>query len=155
MKRHAGFSLVELMIVVTLLGVLLMVAAPFTAAWSDSAQVRDAEGLLNQGIGRAKAAALRNRHGMIDDQPSALLCLDGDKMLSLHEAAGTGSPASCDAPRQWSAQLPQRVAVQSGGSDFACLGFDARAMPIDLGGCADNQTLALSAGSEHVSVTFH
>lgn len=154
MKRAGGFTLVELMVTVALLALLTMLAGPLTAAWSNSAQVRDAEGLLNQGLGRAKANALRNRYGMIDSQPSALLCLSQGGQLSLHEAASATSPASCTSPQLWSAQLPQRVSVQSSGAAFSCLAFDTRGLPTSVSGCSTSQTFALSAGSEHVTVTF-
>ncbi|MBM7062773.1 prepilin-type N-terminal cleavage/methylation domain-containing protein [Pseudomonas sp. UL073] len=155
MKRAGGFSLVELMITVALLGVLVMIAGPFTAAWSNSAQLRDAEGHLNQGLGRAKAHALRNRYGMIDSQPAALLCLGQDRRLSLHEAASASTPASCSSPQIWSAQMPERVSVQSNGTAFACLAFDAKGRPAALSGCSTSQTFALTAGSDNVSVTFN
>ncbi|MNO43262.1 Fimbrial protein precursor [compost metagenome] len=155
MKRHAGFSLIELMIVVALIGILVGLAAPFTSTWTDSAQVREAEGLLNQGIGRAKAIALRNRFGMIDSQASALLCLSQDNLLSLHEAASAGSEASCASPQTWSAQLPRRVALQNDGADFDCLALDARALPLGKNGCSTSQSFALSAGKEHVDLKLH
>ncbi|UVE17290.1 prepilin-type N-terminal cleavage/methylation domain-containing protein [Pseudomonas sp. LS44] len=155
MKRQAGFSLIELMITIALIGLLAMLAGPFTISWSNSAQVRDAEGVLSQGIARAKAHALRNRYGVIDAQPVAALCLDPNRRLSLHEAASADSPASCSSAQIWSAQLPAQVSVQTAGATFSCLAFDSKAMVLASGGCSTNQSFALAAGSEHVTFTLN
>lgn len=161
MKRAvAGFSLIELMTTIALLAILAMIAGPFTSAWSDRAKLHDAEGILNQGIGRAKAAALRNRYGIVDGEPAATLCLSSDNLLSLHEATDKITPASCDTPTIWQTRVPASVSITltSDASALACLSFDGRAAfaTVDVGSdCASSTALTLATGGEHVEQVFN
>src|SRR5688500_2182043 len=60
LNRHvAGFSLIELMVTVTILAILLVAAVPGIGAWISNSRVRSvAEGLQN-GLRTAQAEALR------------------------------------------------------------------------------------------------
>ncbi|SDW62008.1 prepilin-type N-terminal cleavage/methylation domain-containing protein [Pseudomonas kuykendallii] len=161
MRRQArGFSLIELMISVALLAFLVLIAGPFTSAWSNGAKVRDAEGVLNQGIGRAKAAALRNRYGIVDGKPAATLCLSDSNLLSLHEANDKDTPATCLTHSPWQAQLPASVSVTltADASTLSCLSFDNHAAPASASvpsGCSSSTALTLAAGGENVALVFN
>ncbi|WP_313517377.1 prepilin-type N-terminal cleavage/methylation domain-containing protein [Pseudomonas sp.] len=161
MKRAArGFTLIELMITVALLAFLVLIGGPFTAAWSNGAKVRDAEGVLNQGIGRAKAAALRNRYGIVDSKPAAILCLSSDNLLSLHEADDKDTPATCATHSPWQAQLPASVSVTltAGTTTLSCLSFDSHAAFASVsvpGGCSSSTALTLASGGENADLVFN
>src|SRR5690554_3381020 len=108
MVSQRGFSLVELMIVLALLGFLLMLAVPLTNSWSASAKLRDAENLLQQGVGRSKALAQRNTLGVTGNQAAAHLCLDSTTAkIELYPAD------SCNGSVIWSAQLPAGVSIKN------------------------------------------
>jgi len=158
MNGTRGFSLVELMVVVAVMALLGLLSAPMTQGWSDSAQLRQAEGRIDQGLGMARALALRNRYGIVDGQPVALLCLSSANLLTVHAAEDEDTPATCDSTSSWQSQVPSRVSVLHDGSDFSCLGFDSHgdfasnSLP---SGCSSDSSLLLSVGSENVSRTFN
>lgn len=59
-QASGGFTLVELLVTISIMVVLLLAAVPYTSDWLYSAQTRDAQAKLMQGFGTAKALALRN-----------------------------------------------------------------------------------------------
>jgi prepilin-type N-terminal cleavage/methylation domain-containing protein len=96
--QHRGFSLIELMITVMILGLLMLVGVPFTAGWIHSAQVNEVRALVVQGYGQAKAAAVRNPLGQQGTEPSASLKLvtDDDGNATLLVCAGEPEDDECD-----------------------------------------------------------
>jgi len=141
MKRAMqGFSLIELMVTLALMAFLLFLGAPLTSAWNDGAQQQTAASLLREGIGRAKAQALRNPGGVVNaEEPAAALC-QIDQTLSLHRInkpnSGTASvDCSSSATVIWTAQLPSKATIKlSDDSNFTCSAFNNRGLPITAGG---------------------
>ena len=70
-----GFSIIELMIVLLLVGMALTRAIPFTVDWVNSARISEAEATLIEVVGLAKATALRNPAGVIDGEAVSSVCL--------------------------------------------------------------------------------
>lgn len=64
-KRVLGFSLVELMVVVAIIGLLLLVAFPAYTAWIQSSRIRTAAETLQSGLQLARAEAVR-RNGTVE-----------------------------------------------------------------------------------------
>lgn len=151
MVSQRGFSLIELMIVLALLGFLLMLAVPFTNTWSANAKLRDAENLLQQGVGRVKALAQRNALGISgSEKVAARLCLDrATAKLELYPAD------TCSGTTAWSAQLPTVVSIKNGGTLFSCLAMSNRGLPVVTGNCNIKSEYTLSTGDENVKVTLH
>ncbi|MBE1161863.1 pilus assembly FimT family protein [Dyella acidiphila] len=104
-----GLSLIELMVTLALLAFLVMVGLPLTSAWVQSAHQRDAAGMLTEGLGRAKALALRNPQGLTDQSlPVAVTCLSG---RNLSVVAADASGADCSQSQQWGMQLPTDASI--------------------------------------------
>ncbi len=177
MVSARGFSLIELMVVVALLAFLLMLAVPFTNTWSANAKLRDAENQLHQGVGRAKALALRNHAGMTNNQAVAKLCIKNDTSnktleLKLYHAEKTAlgeanKPAKCYSADQeliWQANPSNKVSIEiediksNRVMDFTCLAFDSRGLQIDLtdsDNCQKGSEYTLSIGDDNVKVTLN
>ncbi|MCR4297973.1 MAG: GspH/FimT family pseudopilin, partial [Gallionella sp.] len=57
-SRHLGFSLIELMIGVVILAILMSLAVPSFQAWLQNTQIRNAAESIQNGLQRARAAAV-------------------------------------------------------------------------------------------------
>jgi type IV fimbrial biogenesis protein FimT len=73
-RRSGGFTLLELMVAITLFGILVMLAAPAFTSWVRNAQVRTAAEALQGGFRTAQAEALRRNRQVVlfftDDNPA-------------------------------------------------------------------------------------
>lgn len=175
MVSQRGFSLIELLVVLALLAFLLMLAVPFASTWGDKTKLQDAAQLLQQGIGRTKALALRNKTGMTNDQAAAKLCLknneDNDR-LELYQAEKTNNiepnkPAKCYSADQelvWQANLPNKVSLKikdiksNKTTPFICIAMNSRSLQIDLtdsDNCQKGSEYILSIGGESETVIFN
>lgn len=124
-----GMSLIELMVTVALMAFLLLVSLPLTKAWVDSAKQREAADVLAEGLGRAKALAMRNPAGIEDAaKPSAFVCLSASTVavarIDLSGACGKGQLA-------WTGTIPGQVAVKlPDHSGFQCVAYNARGLTL-------------------------
>jgi prepilin-type N-terminal cleavage/methylation domain-containing protein len=132
-RRQRGMSLIELMVTITLMLIICLAGLPLTKAWVDSAHQREAAGMLAEGLGRAKALAMRNPGGIADPtQPAAFVCLSGSTVAVARpdqsSACGKGTLA-------WSTSLPGGSSiVQSDNTAFHCVAYSARgaALAVDV-----------------------
>ena len=157
--KHRGFSIIELMIVILIMGLALMKGVPLTVDWVNSARVTEAESALVEAVGLAKAKALRNSRGVIDGSAVTAVCY-GNAMVNVVEAAAAGSPAQCSggSTQLWKKSLSGSVDITVGGAAFVCLCVDAKAQLSVLGGCnacSTSTTFALSAGGIRDSVEIY
>lgn len=147
MKPARGFSLIELMITLVVLGVLLAVGVPLTRAWSDSAYQREAAGLLQQGISRAKATAQRNEGGVQNTAPAAVLCLTQQSLKLFKLDKGQSIDCNATSAILWTAVLPSSATVQLQSGSFTCVAFDNRGLVAEGTACSTT-TLQVMAGNE-------
>lgn len=76
LRRKQGFTLVELVVTLTLLALLFIMSAPFTRAWINSAKVSDTESVLQHAIGLARSHAMHSME--VEDvlqAPVAVVCI--------------------------------------------------------------------------------
>ncbi|WP_187671625.1 pilus assembly FimT family protein [Zestomonas carbonaria] len=156
MQRASGFTLIELMVTIAVMAMLIMLAAPFASGWTERAQLNSAESIWREAYGRAKAAALRNRHGAHGDQVVSFLCLN-DGALGVRVARDADTPASCSSTELWKSALPSRLKSLRGGgtTEVSCFAFDNRGNLLPEKTCATNNDLELRYGHSSVSISLY
>lgn len=153
---QAGFTLIELMVVVALVGILAIMAGPLTSSWVDNAKLDHVVHLLSDGYGRAEAAALRNRQGIINGGAAAVLCLSSAG-LALYEAVDENTSASCSGSAIWSASLPSDVQISAGSTALSCLAFNNQGLLATPSGssCQNSASVVVSVGTNSVQADLH
>lgn len=142
-----GITLVELMIVILIVGILALVAMPFTGAWVQSTQVHDGKSTLVQAWGQAKAIALRNPKKVQSNTAAAELLINADGSLtachSLCSSAGT--------TEKWTIAPPTGVTIDFTTPDTDSIRFTNTGQLFDGSGAliTSNQVeYKVSKGSE-------
>jgi len=168
---QSGLTLVEMMIVVLLIGLLALMASPLTGNWVNGARVSESLGAMEQAVGQAKAAALRNPAAIQGAEAASAICLSADGVLSVKPAkpaaaSNAAVPANCDSASPaplWSTRLPGGVAIKIGAQAWSCSCFTNKALLTNsgtaCGACGNSLELTISSGSgsglEYETLTFH
>lgn len=80
--RQSGFTLVELMVTIVIIGILAVVGVSFSNSWTDEAAITDAKSQLSRAFGQAKAVSMRNPTGATSDSAvAASVSLSGGVLL--------------------------------------------------------------------------
>lgn len=90
MKRNQGFTLIELIIVIVILGILAVTAAPRFLNLSGDAKLSVLQGV--QGTIKSASSMIYGKAVIAGQQRAALSCLNNNTITAV-----TGSPATCAA----------------------------------------------------------
>lgn len=139
MNRHrAGFTLIELMVVLAIMAVLLAAGIPYTRAWVDSNRQMQARNVLWEAVTQARTLAMRNPDGVDAAATAASLKLDGAKVQVF--VTDKATPA-------WSGSLPANATVKlldttgTTGAALTCVAFNNRGHRLSgAAGCGTNAT---------------
>lgn len=142
---EGGFSLIELLVAITVLALLIAAAGPSTASWVRSAHTQNAAEAAQNGLRRARTEAMRRQRpvtlwlvtsaerGTLPDDSCRLSDASPSWVISLDDPTGScATPPSADAePRiieTAGIPVPQGLAVRafsSAGSPAHSVTFDA------------------------------
>ncbi|MCI1190474.1 GspH/FimT family pseudopilin [Calidifontimicrobium sp. SYSU G02091] len=143
-RPAAGFTVIELMVTITVLALLLMAVAPSVGAWIANTQIRNAATSIQMGLQRARSEALRRntpvRFTLVSLTNAAVMddsCAPSDSgvswVVSLDDPTGDCGTAPSDTA------APRIVETHAGG----------------VGGGRFTVAATTSGGDEASSVTFN
>jgi type IV pilus assembly protein PilA len=141
--KQRGFTLIEVMIVLAIFSLIVIVAAPLSGSWVREANMTESEGQLTQAVGRAKAAALRNKMGATGNAPASAVCLSNTKLLTVREGTSAGVAPHCTTPtgdQLWQAQVNASITVQANSAALSCMCFTNKGTLTNDGNCATCST---------------
>ncbi len=154
-----GLTLVEMLVVIAMAGILAFTSLAFTGAWVDSNRLMDSQNIVLQGFRHAKAAALRNTHGITGDSAASVLCFSNHTIV-VRIATNSSTPASCSSGTSiWQSLLSDRLNIKdTGDSNFSCSCLTNKGVltttSTACGSCIDNAAITLNSGSESLPVTL-
>ena len=150
--KQKGVSLIELMVTITILGILVMLGTPLTSLWSKQAELDKASMSLKSAMGLAKATAISST--LVASQ----ICFDKDsKHLSVHKASASGS-ASCSSPIVFDYPLNSAIDINNANTtSFKCFAFNSFGQVITeiTNNCKTNLSLTVSNGSLNETYTLN
>lgn len=154
-----GFSLIELMVTITILAILVTAGSAFTAQWSKQAELDKAVMSFKSAIDIAKSTALRNEYATAQTLPATQLCLDANTHeLTVRKATSTAS-ASCSTPIIFSAALSPSIEISHTvtTSDFNCFALNSSAQVISevTGNCKTHLNISIRNGSLNENLIFN
>lgn len=149
-KPMAGFSLIELMLVVLLLGLLITASASLTADWLDQNKLKQAQITMAQAAEHARSLAHRNAGGRSNTQVAAFLLLQNNQVCVV---SGGYSTLDCTQPI-WRSQLPVTTSSLNGLTSN-CIGWNNIGVPVSaaLAGtsCSVLTGYTLTSGNRSIS----
>lgn len=132
-SAQQAFTLIELMISITLASILLMMGSSLTQRWVDRSQVNNTISIMQNTMSQAKAAALRNPYNSTTNSPAVHVCLDqsSNSLHIIRTKSNTSSPCDLTATDNTvlqSTALARGISIKHGTHLFACLSFNSRGM---------------------------
>lgn len=134
MVKTRAFSIIELLVVVTIVGILILVAVPFTRGWNDGAKVAEAESILKRAVGKAQAVALRNPTGSDVSSAAAGVKQAGTTLLVCEGSPASASCSAAGSALIWREDLPAGVTLNVEGAALATIAMNNRGRIINGSG---------------------
>lgn len=148
-SQESGFSLIELMVTITILGILAITGISLTGKWSQQVELDKAIMSLNSGFSLAKSTAMRNGAARTTTEASSVVCFNNNtKVLTVHEAT-PAIAASCSTPTVFQYQLGSAITIKdANAANFLCFAFDHFGQIMGANTlCIDTLSLTVTNGS--------
>lgn len=156
-KKQQGVTLIELMVTITILGILVVVGTSLTSLWSKQAELDKALMSMQSAVSLARSTALRNEFSQNNDYVASQLCFDLDsKEISVHKATSSSS-ASCSSTVVFNYPLNLNIEINNIDTTiFKCFAFNnfGQIATEVTGNCKKNLSLVISNGSLNETKKF-
>jgi type IV pilus assembly protein PilA len=154
-STQRGFTLVELMITITLLTIILMMGSSLSRSWIDRSQVTNAMTVFKSSVAQAQAIALRNTNNHPITQASVSVCWDETNHIMRIIRVDTASNNVCQTNAQntvlQSFSLPKGLAIKQGTTAFQCISFNSAGVVTvaTSSGCISDTKTAFKVGKNN------
>ncbi|OWY39013.1 hypothetical protein CEK28_08980 [Xenophilus sp. AP218F] len=158
-RRHAGVTLLEVALALTLIATLALLSVPLTRNFNEAARLQLSRHLLEEGYARAQSQALRNPAGKARDEAAAVLVAADGGALCLYPDAAQAR-ADCSGAPLWRAASPiaPALAVCDAAAPPPCLALDPAGLPAPAAlaakPCAAAPDYCIKGNADHVSGTL-
>ena len=159
MKSQSGFTLIEIVVTLSIMGLIMMTALPLTQSWVNSAVVLETKALLQQAYGRTRAIALANKAMVTADGAAAYMCVSSTKIY-VQVAQTDGSLGTCGSTGfTWAGDVKANTTITtSAPASFVCMGLSNLGTPVSSamsGICTTDKILTVTKGGESNAKTLY
>lgn len=158
-RSQTGFTLIELMITITVLTILLFIGSSLTRAWIDQSQVNNAISSIQNAISQAKAKAIRNKNNTSFNEAAASVCIYPwqDSLEPKPKTVIKVVYGSCplDEPDDalQSFEL-SNITIQQGAASLNCLDFNYLGTLVSDSRCSNISNPTLTIGKNNETATI-
>ncbi|MFY9179291.1 MAG: prepilin-type N-terminal cleavage/methylation domain-containing protein [Venatoribacter sp.] len=156
MQKSKGFTILELIIVIAIIGSLIVASSSLTNSWIDGVQIRNAASAFQSSVLKAKTTALRNANSRGIGDTAAGVCID-DNVITVVAFPSTSSCTATDRV------LIKRTAISNGveikendDTAVSCLFFTSSGLLVATTGCVSDisQDFVVEKNNESTTVTL-
>ncbi|MFY9180498.1 MAG: prepilin-type N-terminal cleavage/methylation domain-containing protein [Venatoribacter sp.] len=155
LRKNKGFSLIEIVVVISIIGVLLMMGSSLSSSWVSSSHVGTASAAFKGAVSVARSAGLRNSNNKLTGEAAAGVCVT-TTAINVVSFSSSAVPV-CAAGNT---TLIKAIAIPSGvtikekalNTSVSCLVFDSTGLLLPASGClsALNKDLVVEKNNENI-----
>ncbi len=155
LNPQQGFTLIELMLTITVMTIVLFIGSSLTSAWVDQSQVNNATSSIQNAISQAKALALRNTNNTPLTDAAASACLESDATKNILKVVRGACTPSTTAVQVM--PISNRITIKedpNSPQQITCISFNSIGVVVPVTGCLASSNPTLTIGKNNESATI-